>query len=425
MPRPFTLYMTPAVHHTFDRFTLRLSRRARATETWAHRIVWSKRQPYEFVGRRTPQSVYLQRSTRRVRSPFGPSLATQRSMTLSLAGNTVLRKLIRRNLVTFPAQARSYSKRAEGDLAPRLAQLYFIRGWSIRAICAKYGLRKSACQKLLAEWRIRAVGSGYIQEIEPGSVAAFFPELNDVANHEERDEARDEAAAADRSKVASATRFPVDEFPRTQYPGRLLIVYHDVRTKRMLHAAFNSLGFNTDEASTGEEAFALCRYVPYNAVLLDINVHGKSGIEVCRELRASKPLMPIMMLSDNDDQERNILSLEAGADDYVTRPFHLGELAARVRAALRHSRAVGSRREAIPEDKFRPADMRLVVTPEQTRYAESDEIRLVQLSRPRIREVRLDQALAYSVANGHPIQFPLLRSSIFRANLAVDLHTHR
>src|SRR5580698_252051 len=148
-------------------------------------------------------------------------------MTLSLVGNAVLRKLIRRNLVTFPAQARSFSKRAEGDLAPRFAQLYFIRGWSVPAICSRYGMSRSTVQKLLGEWRIRAVGSGYIQEIEPGTVAAFLPESNGAADHEELGGARGQAAPADRSTVAAPAPLPVNESARTQYQGRLLIACHD------------------------------------------------------------------------------------------------------------------------------------------------------------------------------------------------------
>ena len=94
-------------------------------------------------------------------------------MTLALLGNTMLRTAITRNLVSFPAQIRSFMKRSSGDVQERIVQLYFVRGWSVRSICERYGLSKAMAHKLLAEWRIRAVESGYIQEIEPGNLAAL------------------------------------------------------------------------------------------------------------------------------------------------------------------------------------------------------------------------------------------------------------
>jgi transposase-like protein len=94
-------------------------------------------------------------------------------MTLALLGNTLLRTAITRNLVSFPAQVRSFMKRSSGDLQERIVQLYFVRGWSVRKICERYGLSKAMAHKLLAEWRIRAVESGYIQEIEPGNLAGL------------------------------------------------------------------------------------------------------------------------------------------------------------------------------------------------------------------------------------------------------------
>jgi hypothetical protein len=101
-------------------------------------------------------------------------------MTLALLGNTLLRTAITRNLVTFPAQIQPFMKRTAGDLPERIVQLYFVRGWSVRNICDRYGMSKAMVHKVLAEWRIRAVESGYIQEIEPNCLAALGPEMNAV-----------------------------------------------------------------------------------------------------------------------------------------------------------------------------------------------------------------------------------------------------
>jgi two-component system KDP operon response regulator KdpE len=129
--------------------------------------------------------------------------------------------------------------------------------------------------------------------------------------------------------------------------GKILVVDDEASVRRALHSTLFSLGFDIGEASSGEEAIAICRIVRYDGVLLDINMPGKGGIETCRELGRLVPGMAILMLSVNDDQERKIEALEAGADDYVTKPFHVGELTARIRAALRRSRASAAPTEEV------------------------------------------------------------------------------
>jgi hypothetical protein len=107
-------------------------------------------------------------------------------MKLALLGNTLLRTAITRNLVTFPAQIQPFMRRTAGDLPERIVQLYFVRGWSVRNICERYGMSKAMIHKLLAEWRIRAVESGYIQEVEPDCLAALDPEIKAVPPREEK-----------------------------------------------------------------------------------------------------------------------------------------------------------------------------------------------------------------------------------------------
>jgi len=88
-------------------------------------------------------------------------------MDISLIGNSALRIAIQRNLVSFPSQIPAFMKRPGDDTQQRIAHLYFGRGWPIRNICARYGFGKAMVQRLLSEWRIRAVGGGYIQDIHP------------------------------------------------------------------------------------------------------------------------------------------------------------------------------------------------------------------------------------------------------------------
>ncbi len=123
--------------------------------------------------------------------------------------------------------------------------------------------------------------------------------------------------------------------PASKQEGKLLIVDVDPSVRRSLHTTLYGLGFEVAEARSGEEAIALCHVVRYEAVLLDINLPGKRGIDTCRELRRMLPCAAIILLSVHDDYERKIEALEAGGDDYVTKPFHIRELTARIRSELR------------------------------------------------------------------------------------------
>ncbi len=135
----------------------------------------------------------------------------------------------------------------------------------------------------------------------------------------------------------------MDQSPRQE--GKVLIVDDEAALRRALHTTLYGLGFDIGEAASGEEAIALCRIVRYDAVLLDVNMPGKSGIEACAELRRLLPRVAILMLSVTDDQDRKVEALEAGADDYVTKPFHMRELTARIRAALRRARLTAAHSE--------------------------------------------------------------------------------
>jgi two-component system KDP operon response regulator KdpE len=162
--------------------------------------------------------------------------------------------------------------------------------------------------------------------------------------------------------------------------GKLLVVDDDAAVRRALHTTLYGLGFDIAEAATGEEALALCRIVRYDAVLLDVNMPGKGGIDTCRELRRLMPRIAILMLSVNDDQDRKVEALEAGADDYVTKPFHMRELTARIRSALRRSRASATRGDeviVIGDIELNPA-RRLVLKAGQPVHLTPKEFDLLQ-----------------------------------------------
>jgi len=121
--------------------------------------------------------------------------------------------------------------------------------------------------------------------------------------------------------------------------GKLLIVDDETSIRWALRKTLQRMNFEIVEAETGEEAIALVRTVRFDAVVLDIGMPGMSGIEACRRIRKLMPFLGIVMLTVKNTEEDKIQSLDAGADDYVTKPFHVGELAARLRAAVRRSHA--------------------------------------------------------------------------------------
>jgi two-component system KDP operon response regulator KdpE len=106
------------------------------------------------------------------------------------------------------------------------------------------------------------------------------------------------------------------------------------------------MGFAVDAASTGEAALQLVGQTAFDVVLLDINMPGMGGIRTCREIRKSQPRLGILMLTVRDSEDDKVAALDAGADDYVTKPFKVRELAARVRAAVRRSAAFRTDPEA-------------------------------------------------------------------------------
>jgi two-component system KDP operon response regulator KdpE len=130
-------------------------------------------------------------------------------------------------------------------------------------------------------------------------------------------------------------------------PGRILIVDDDASVRRALHITLQTVGFSTSEASGGEEALMLAGTAKYDVVLLDMNMPGLDGVETCRQLRRLLPRIAILMLTVRDGEDDKVQALEAGADDYVTKPFHIRELTARVRAAVRRAQALEGNTNAI------------------------------------------------------------------------------
>jgi two-component system KDP operon response regulator KdpE len=118
---------------------------------------------------------------------------------------------------------------------------------------------------------------------------------------------------------------------------KILIVDDESSIRRGLRGTLNGLGFESAEAARGEEALSLVRTSRFDAILLDLKMPGIGGVETCRRIRQIAPRLPILVISVNDSEDCKIEALDGGADDYITKPFSVKELMARLRAAIRRS----------------------------------------------------------------------------------------
>jgi two-component system KDP operon response regulator KdpE len=120
--------------------------------------------------------------------------------------------------------------------------------------------------------------------------------------------------------------------------GLVLIVEDDAALCQGLRSTLQAAGFSTREASSGEEALVALHQHTFETVLLDVNMPGIGGMETCRRIRHMFPLLPILMLTVRDEEKDKVEALDAGADDYITKPFQFPELTARLRSAIRRFR---------------------------------------------------------------------------------------
>lgn len=130
--------------------------------------------------------------------------------------------------------------------------------------------------------------------------------------------------------------------------ARILVIDDELRVRRLLQTALTERGYDVSTAASGEEALAVMAQRRPDLLLLDLVMPGMSGLDVCRAVREHSRT-PIVVLSAHGEERAKVEALDLGADDYLTKPFGMEELLARIRVALRHAVHGGSPTEAIYE----------------------------------------------------------------------------
>src|SRR4051812_22717077 len=123
--------------------------------------------------------------------------------------------------------------------------------------------------------------------------------------------------------------------------ARILVVDDELQIRRLLSKGLAGAGYDPTAVASGEEALDEFAQRPADLVVLDLAMPGLGGLETCRHLR-ERSAVPIIILSAHEREAEKIAALDLGADDYVTKPFGMGELLARIRAALRRGNAPGA-----------------------------------------------------------------------------------
>lgn len=172
--------------------------------------------------------------------------------------------------------------------------------------------------------------------------------------------------------------------------ARILVVEDDVGVRRALELALTEEGHSPQSVADPESALEAFRVDPHDLVLIDIMLPGGSGLDLCRRIR-SQSQVPIIMVTARDDSHDVVAGLEAGADDYVTKPFVFKELAARIRALLRRSRSATSDDNHI----MRFGD--LVIAPDEGRVSrDGEELALTRIELLLLRELAASPRRVFS-----------------------------
>ncbi len=133
----------------------------------------------------------------------------------------------------------------------------------------------------------------------------------------------------------------------------ILIVEDNQELRELLSKHLVAKGWNIDEAVDGQQGLRMALEREYGMLILDVNLPKMNGTDLCRAVREERPLLPILMLTSNDQELQIVDGLANGADDYVTKPFRLAELLARIEALLRRTTAINSPQQIVEVGQLR------------------------------------------------------------------------
>ncbi|MFY9584834.1 MAG: response regulator transcription factor [Candidatus Acidiferrales bacterium] len=158
----------------------------------------------------------------------------------------------------------------------------------------------------------------------------------------------------------------------------ILVVDDEPQIRRVMRTTLTAAGYSIVEARSGEEALEKIRNVRADLILVDINMPGLDGLETCRAIRSGSDV-PIIMLTVRNTERDKVLALDAGADDYVVKPFGVEELLARIRAALRRTALTESEPAFVSKDLTIDFDKRVVTVKGQPVRLTPKEFDLLRL----------------------------------------------
>jgi two-component system, OmpR family, KDP operon response regulator KdpE len=181
---------------------------------------------------------------------------------------------------------------------------------------------------------LESVKSGFELFFQPPAktIAGLKSPLTSRPESEQRINTR---GGGDVASLLVYTRF-VPRIGMKPIEGRVLVVDDDPQIRRVMRTTLEAKGHEVIEAGSGEQALELAGSEKLELILLDFNLPGRTGVETCREIR-SVSTAPVIMLTVRDASQDKIEALDAGACDYITKPFAMGELLARIRAVLRRT----------------------------------------------------------------------------------------
>ncbi len=152
----------------------------------------------------------------------------------------------------------------------------------------------------------------------------------------------------------------------------ILVVEDDPDLVALLDLHLRDLGYNVDVATSGTRGLEMARRGDYRLLVLDVMLPGLDGMEVCKRLRNERKDLPVLMLTARSDEFDRVLGLELGADDYLTKPFSIRELLARVKAIVRRVDVEAQRARALPDPVLTYGD--LVLETEKRRVSLRGEL---------------------------------------------------